>query len=193
MATLTCMQAFDLVSTAPTLPDAPSRLTDALAAVAAAKLDMPTLLFVIACRESGFDPDAVSDSSTATGLFQFLEDSANDVQDRVVKNFMPAGTQIAGLESGDRFVDHRNNPQASAFCAYAYVLDRIASRHGDVAAGLAAYGTGDDYATATLSAVKAVRRVAGLPEDQPTNALMFTGAAATQCNALKNAIAHPDQ
>lgn len=190
MPVLTCLSALDYVAVTPNLPDDPSRLKDALAAVNAAGLDMPTLLFAISFHESSFDTDATNPrpGSTAVGLFQFVKKTANDVQDRVLR-FLPPGTTIPGLPDGSRFVDNRAKPDASAFCAYIYLLDRIAANGNDVDGGIGAFGTGADYAARTRSAITAMRAAAGFPADQPTNLLMFKAAASTQCNSLKNAIA----
>lgn len=185
---LTCSEVLALVSNAPPLPDNPDRLKRALAAMTATAVDMHTTLFVIAFHESSFDPNMVNPHSSATGLFQILSGTADDIQDRIVTNFMPSGTTIPGLAAGQRLRDHRTNTRSAVFGAYVYLLDRVASANDVVDTGIARYGDGANYATWVRSAIHTIRRVCGLPEDRVTELLTFNRVARDRCAQLKSAL-----
>jgi SLT domain-containing protein len=189
---LSCSEVLALVANAPHLPDDPARLKQALAAMTAAHLDMHTVLFAIAFRESSFDAAVVNPrpGATATGLFQLTETTANDIQDRVVRNFMH-GAAIPNLAAGQRLVDHRTDATASAFAAYVYLLDRVAAAGNAVDEGIRRFGNGTPaYVTWVHGAVRAVRQTCGLSLDQPTELLAFNRVARDRCPDLKNTLGH---
>lgn len=188
MPRLNCSQVLALLTPSPSLPASPDRLRAALAAMTASATDAATTLFVIAFRESSFDLAATNPTSSAVGLFQVLRPTADDIQDRVLANFMAPGTTIPDLASNQRLADHRTNPKAAAFGAYVYLLDRIASASNNVDTGIARYGTGTEYATWVRSAVRAVRRVCQLPVDQMTELVTFTRVAHERCQELRAAM-----
>src|SRR5205823_648131 len=122
---LTCAQLLEKVTANQPNLASGGRLDQALKE---SKLDGPITLAAIAYKESRFDTHASNESSTAEGLFQCLRGTADDIQDRVLKNFLPSGTTIPNVPVGKRFADCRTDADASAFCAWAYLLDRIASK-----------------------------------------------------------------
>ena len=182
---LSCSQTLQaIVDNRPALPPN-GRLAKALSG---SGLDGPVTLLCIAYKESRFDPKAANPGSTAQGLFQFLAGTADDIQDRVVKNFLAPGTTIPTVPAGGRFADHRDDPPAAAFCAWSFLLDRIAHEGNDLAAGLDGFGTGDGYGDLVLQAVFAVRATAHLPLDQPTDLIILTKTVAEKCPEVQAAL-----
>src|SRR5438874_252818 len=100
---LTCLEVLNRIeANMPALP-AGQRLAKALEI---STLDPHTTLVAIAYKESRFKPNNVNSKAQATGLYQFLASTADDVQDRVVKKFLAAGTQIPKVPMAQRFKDH---------------------------------------------------------------------------------------
>ena len=116
----------------------------------------PLIMMAAAYKESSWNPTAKNPSSTATGLYQILAGTADDIQDRVHQKFVVAGRPdpIPGLQPGQRLLSHRRNPAVATYAATVYLLDRIASAGNHLETGL---GTG--YGEAVIDAADAIKRI----------------------------------
>lgn len=182
---LTCSQIFDKITgNMPKLP-AGGRLETALKQ---SGLDAPATLIAIAFKESSFNKDAENDESSAEGLFQCLKGTADDIQDRVVKNFL-AGAAIPNVPANGRFADHRKDADAACFCAWAYLLDRIAAKGNKLKEGIKAFGDNtEQYPKDILAEVAALRAAVGSPADKPTDMALLKKGMSDKCQAIKDAM-----
>jgi hypothetical protein len=96
------------------------------------------LLLCLIWKESGFDPNAKSKSSSATGLMQMTKGAVEQVNKST-----PKGIHFEHSEMTDsaRNID----------CGSRYLQIRIDWAKGDVTAGLNGYGTGAGYADSILT------------------------------------------
>ena len=99
--------------------------------------DLSDEMIIAMCwKESSFNPDAESDTSTATGLMGVTEGAANDT-----------GYDYSKLS------DPATNIQAGS----SYLQLRVDWKDGDVFSGISGYGTGSSYATSILQAEAALQ------------------------------------
>jgi hypothetical protein len=84
----------------------------------------PLLLVCLLWKESGFDPLATNPNSTARGIAQILDGTADDIQDRIAKRW-GGKDPFYLLEPGQRLKDHRTEPGISVYAAYLYLQDSI--------------------------------------------------------------------
>ena len=148
---------------------------------------LPTLI-AIAFKESSFDAAAVGPTGDL-GLFQFVVATADDIQDRIVQKFLPAGTAIPNVPAGDRFANHRTDPDASSFCAWAFVLDKIAHNANQLQAGLDDYNPGEaGYGQKILSGVTALRNLCGIALGTPTDPAVLQATMQNNCPGVKAAL-----
>ena len=96
------------------------------------------LLVCLIWKESGFDPETVSRSSSATGLMQMTKGAVKDVNDNT-----PKGVHFEHSE----MKDSAKNIQ----CGTYYLKFRIQRAGGDTKLGLNGYGTGPGYADNILT------------------------------------------
>lgn len=72
-----------------------------------------------AAAESSFDAEAKASSSSATGLYQFIESTWLSMMERYGEDY---GLDTQGL-SDDEILEMRNNPEASSFMAAAFASE----------------------------------------------------------------------
>jgi soluble lytic murein transglycosylase-like protein len=102
------------------------------------------LLICLVWKESGFDPDDKSKSSSASGLMQMTKAAVEDVNRNT-----PKGVHFKHSE----MTDATKNIQ----CGTHYLKLRIARAGGDIKAGLNGYGTGEGYADNILQCEKCLQ------------------------------------
>lgn len=149
-------------------------------------LDFLTML-AQAFKESSFDPNAKAPNSSATGLWQILDGTADDIQDRIWRNFISRDNPM--VPGGGRFRDHRTNPYLAATGYYAYLLDRIASAGGDLRKGLERYFGGEgkeDYADKVLKGRDAIRKTCGLGENPTVD--QIRNCLKEKCDEIKKVL-----
>jgi hypothetical protein len=142
-----------------------------------------------AYKESTFNPNAAAPNSTAVGLWQTLEPTAQDIQNRVWPNFVSKDNWP--VPAGANFADYRTDPFTSASMYYVYLLDRIAAGGGDLQKGLENYFGGkgkEDYAKKVLAGRNAIRKVCGFgPNEKPTLE-QLRQCAKGKCKEIKQAL-----
>jgi len=148
----------------------------------------PLALLSDAYLESSFNPTAKNRASSATGLFQILDRTADDIQDRVWRNFVSRTNPL--VPGGGRLRDQRTDPFPSASAAYVYMLDRIAQAGGDLQKGLDLYGTGPGtgYGKRVADGVDAIRSVCGFKPGQAVTFEQMKECAKKHCKELKAAL-----
>ena len=96
-------------------------------------------------KESNFDEKATIPGSSAKGIAQIIDGTADDIQDRVgPKRFGIPPDPFYLLPKGERFRDHRFNPGVSIYAAFLYLEDRRIAKGGDWKEGVKAYGPNGD-------------------------------------------------
>jgi hypothetical protein len=118
-------------------------------------------------KESGFDTTAVNSKSSARGIAQILNGPADDIQERIAKNF-GGSDPFYTLAKGEKLRDHRFNPDVSIFAAYIYLDDRYRAK-GSLAGALNAYGPGG--AVALVGAECLCSKCGGFSYDPTTGAI----------------------
>ena len=124
-------------------------------------------MMAIAYKESTWDPAAKNPDSSATGLYQILNGTADDIQNRVHPNFV-SKREMCGLEGGKRLRDCRKEPGIATYAAVIYLFDRIAARRNNLRDGIAAYGTGAQYARKVIAGADEIKRICGFESYSPT-------------------------
>ena len=182
---MTCADVFTTIKdNKPTLPPG-GRLEKALNL---SGIDPVPTLIAIAFKESNFDAAMVGPTGDL-GLFQFLIPTADDVQDRVVRNFLPAGTTIPHVPAGARFADYRTDPVASAFCAWAFVLDKIARNNNKLLEGLNDYNPGEaGYGQKVLDGVNALRALCNSADGTPIDLGVLQTTMQNNCPGVRAAL-----
>lgn len=90
-------------------------------------------------KESSFNTTAeTSPPNTAKGIAQINDGTADDIQDRVAKNY-GGSDPFYTLPKGERLLDNRFDPAVSIFAAYIYLDDRYRAT-GTLAGALSGYG-----------------------------------------------------
>jgi hypothetical protein len=146
------------------------------------------ILVADAYLESSFNPDAKNPRSSATGLFQILDTTADDIQDRIWKKWVSSKNPI--VSGGERLRDYRTDPFIATTAAYVYMLDRIAFEHFNLLKGLDRYGTGPGtgYGRRVLAGVAAIRKVCGFKPGEPVSRDAMLECARKHCKELKAAL-----
>ncbi|MCI0539757.1 MAG: transglycosylase SLT domain-containing protein [Verrucomicrobiales bacterium] len=98
----------------------------------------PFTLICLLWKESSFNPNAANPNSSATGIAQILNRTADDIQDRLGPRW-GGSNPFYTLGQGERLRDHRDDPDVSIFAAYIYLDDRL-NGLGTLQNALAAYG-----------------------------------------------------
>lgn len=159
----------------------PSSISLAIADAAAATGVSRGFLEATARRESNFDPDARASTSSAAGLYQFIEATWLETLERHGPRF-GLGEQAAGLEQDngrEAALELRFDPRAAALMAGALALDNAAAlerRLGyepDAGALYAAHVLGAEGASRLLEAAQA-------NPDAPADDLLPAAAAANR-------------
>jgi hypothetical protein len=104
------------------------------------------LMVCLLWKESSFNEKAGNADSSAKGIAQLLEGTADDIQDRVGPKIfgLPKEGSFDTLDPGQRLKDHRLEVGPSIYAAYMYLEDRRLARGGDWEAGVKAYGPNGD-------------------------------------------------
>jgi hypothetical protein len=102
----------------------------------------PCVMTAVLWKESSFDTDAKSASSTAQGIAQILDGTADDIQDRIARGF-GGSDPFDTLARGQRLRDHRLEPDVSILAAYIYLDDRYRAG-GSLLRALGSYGPNAD-------------------------------------------------
>ena len=177
-----------LAGALPALPDG-GRLDDALNN---SGMDPLATMLSLAWKESSFRPNAKNPRSPATGLYQILDATKGDIEDRVWPRFVGGDSfppyPPSDPNTGQPINDWRRDPGLAASAAFAYLLDRIASRGDDLRDGIGAYGEGDDYANKVLNGIQAIYETCGVPAGTHMTADQFESCASEKCDELKKAL-----
>lgn len=148
-------------------------------------------MFTLAWKESSFNPNAKNPRSTARGLYQILDGTKKDIEDRVWPRFVggedgfppyPPTDPITGKEIDD----WRYDPSLATSAAWVYLLDRIASRGGDLEKGIGAYGEGEEYAKKVLEGINALKQLCGAGGKMTNDDL--AKCASEKCNEIKRTL-----
>lgn len=153
-------EAYDaILSTAVALPSQ-GRLDRALTS---SGLDA-TLRLAHAWKESSWREDAKNPRSTAMGMYQILDGTKKDAEDRVWDRMVSSKNNP--LKDKGAEGDWRKDRKLASQGHYVYLLDRIASSGGDLREGLAKYyGSPDrqanlDYADSVIKMAKILDKYA---------------------------------
>ena len=156
------------------------------------EIDSLATMLSLAWKESSFNPNAKNPRSSASGLYQILDGTKGDIEDRVWPKFVGGGGfppyPPSDPNTGQPIDDWRYDPGLASSAAYAYLLDRIASRGGDLSEGIGAYGEGDDYARKVLAGVDTIKSVCGVPAGTSMTLSQLKKCASEKCDELKNAL-----
>lgn len=98
----------------------------------------PFTMICLLWKESNFNPNATNPNSSARGIAQILNGTADDIQDRLGPRW-GGSDPFYSLGRGERLRDHRDDPNVSVFSAYIYIDDRLNAR-GTLQGALEAYG-----------------------------------------------------
>jgi RHS repeat-associated protein len=135
----------------------------------------PFVMLCLLWKESSFNATARNANSSARGIAQILNGTADDIQDRIAPRF-GGQNAVTALGSGQRLRNNRDNPELSVTAAYLYLDDRFTST-GSLSGALAAYGPGG---AAVLQCASCLSRNCGLQYNQNTGTIQIVNAAAAQ-------------
>jgi RHS repeat-associated protein len=138
----------------------------------------PCVMVALLWKESGFDTTTTNPRSSARGIAQILNRPADDIQDRIAKGF-GGSDPFYTLAKGERFRNHRFNPDVSIFAAYIYLDDRYRAT-GSLSGALNAYGPGG--ALVLIGAECLCSKCGGFSYNPTTGAITISnGRAAWDC------------
>ncbi len=155
-------------------------------------MDPLATMLSLAWKESSFHPGAANPRSTARGLYQILNGTKDDIEDRVWPEFV-GGDDFppyppSDPDTGQPTDDWRYDPGLASSAAYAYLLDRIAAKGNDLRNGIAAYGEGDDYADKVLRGINAIKKTCGVPPGTDMTNEQLEKCASEKCGELKKSL-----
>ncbi len=136
----------------------------------------PCIMMALLWKESNFDTTKKNPDSTAKGIAQIVDGTADDIQDRAVRGWGPSDPFYI-LAPGERFRNHRFDPDVSIYAAYIYLEDRY-KVSGSLEGALRGYGPDSDKLIAAANCLcKCVGR-------QPDGSLLITSGGPDCLNII---------
>ncbi len=158
----------------------------------ASGIDSLATMYTLAWKESSFNPSAKNPNSSASGMFQILDGTKSDIENRVWPRFVGGNGfppyPATDPNTGASINDWRYDPGLATTAAYAYLLDRIASRGGSLENGIGAYGEGSRYAKQAMKGIAALKNLCGVPPGTEMTVGQLGKCASEKCDAIKRTL-----